>query len=45
LPDLYPDLANQAGNIAIEANINRLSVLGLRYNEVYGAIASIPGIN
>jgi hypothetical protein len=45
LPDLYPDLANQAGNIAIEANINRLSVLGLRYNEMYGAIASIPGIN
>jgi hypothetical protein len=45
LPDLYPDLANQAGNIAIEANINRLSVLGLRYNEMYGAVASIPGIN
>jgi hypothetical protein len=45
LPDVYPDLANQTGNIAIEANINRLSVSGLRYNTVYGAIASIPGIN
>ena len=45
LPDTYPDLANTAGTIAVEGNINRLSVLGLRYNDSYGAVATVPVIN
>jgi hypothetical protein len=45
LPDTYPDLANTAGIIAVDGNINRLSVLGMRYNDGYGAIATVPVIN
>jgi hypothetical protein len=45
LPDSYPDLANRAGTIHVEANINVLSVVGLRYNEVYGTIANVPSMN
>jgi len=45
LPDTYPDLANTAGTISVEGNINRLSVFGLRYNDAYGAIAAVPTIN
>jgi hypothetical protein len=45
LPDTYPDLANRTGTISVEASLNRFSVLGLRYNEAYGAIAAVPGIN
>lgn len=45
LPDTYPDLANRTGTISVEASLNRFSVLGLRYNDTYGAIAAVPGIN
>jgi hypothetical protein len=45
LPDTYPDLANKAGTVTIEGNINRLCAFGLRYNDAYGAIASVPAIN
>jgi hypothetical protein len=45
LPDTYPDLANKTGTAMIEANINRFSVTGLRYNPASGAIASVPPMN
>jgi hypothetical protein len=42
LPNTYPDLANQAGTVAILANINCLSVTGVRYNPASGAISAVP---
>lgn len=45
LPDTYPDLANKMGTAMIEANINRFSATGLRYNPASGAIASVPAMN
>ena len=42
LPNIYPDLANQSGMVAIQSNINILSVSGLRLNPATGAIAAIP---
>lgn len=42
LPNTYPDLANLSGTVAIQANINVLSVSGLRLNPSTGAIAAIP---
>lgn len=42
LPNTYPDLANQTGMIAILANINCLSVSGLRVNPATGAITGVP---
>lgn len=42
LPNTYPDLANQAGTVAIVANINCLSVTGLRVNPTSGAVAAVP---
>lgn len=42
LPNTYPDLANQAGTISILANINCLSVSGLRVNPATGAITAVP---
>jgi hypothetical protein len=42
IPDAYPDLANKAGNVFVEANINRFSAVGIRYNERSGAIAPVP---
>jgi hypothetical protein len=42
LPDTYPDIANKTGTVLLEADIDRLSVTGLRYNELYGAIAALP---
>lgn len=44
LPDIYPDLANQTGAVFIQADTDRLSVAGLRYNDTYGAIAPLPAI-
>jgi len=45
LPNEYPDLANQSGTIALDADIDVLSAMVLRYNPAYGTIASVPGIN
>jgi hypothetical protein len=45
LPDSYPDLANAVGTMNIEADINVLSVVGLRYNDAYGVIAALPTMN
>lgn len=42
LPNTYPDLANQAGSIAIVANINCLSVTGVRFNPTSGAVTALP---
>ena len=42
LPNTYPDLANQTGTIAILANINCLSVTGLRVNPTSGSISAVP---
>ncbi|HLK49929.1 MAG TPA: hypothetical protein VKT49_17420 [Bryobacteraceae bacterium] len=42
LPNTYPDLANQAGTVAILANINCLSVSGLRLNPTSGSVAALP---
>ena len=42
LPNTYPDLANQAGTIAILANINCLSVTGVRFNPASGALTALP---
>lgn len=45
LPDTYPDLANKTGTVAIEGNLDHLSVFGMRYSAAYGAIAAIPLVN
>lgn len=45
LPDVYPDLANKTGTISVQGNINRLSVMGLRYNDLYGAVVALPIIS
>ena len=45
LPNTYPDLANQAGSIAIVANINCLSVTGVRFNPTSGAVTAMPVMN
>jgi hypothetical protein len=45
LPDSYPDLANKTGTVMVEAEINRFSVAGLRYNTASGAIAALPLMN
>ncbi len=42
LPDMYPDLANKTGSVLIEGNIDRLSVSGLRYNDLDGTISALP---
>jgi hypothetical protein len=42
LPDTYPDLANKSGTVLVEADINRFSIAGVRYSDVYGAVASLP---
>ena len=42
LPNTYPDLANKAGMIAIDADINRLSVVALKYNSNSGALTVLP---
>jgi hypothetical protein len=42
LPDTYPDLANKVGTISVEADVNRLAAAGLRYNALYGAVATVP---
>ena len=41
LPDVYPDLAKKKKIISVQGNINCLSVMGLRYNDLYGAVVSI----
>jgi hypothetical protein len=45
LPNEYPDLANQSGTIDLQANINILSAVALRYNAAFGTVAAIPGQN
>ena len=45
LPDTYPDLANKTGTVIVEANTDRFVVQGMRYNEAYGAVASLPAMN
>jgi hypothetical protein len=45
LPNEYPDLANTSGTIDLEADINVLSALAVRYNPTYGTIAAVPGTN
>jgi hypothetical protein len=45
LPDVYPDLANKTGTISVQGNIDRLSVIGLRYNDLYGAVVALPIMN
>jgi hypothetical protein len=45
LPDAYPDLANKSGTVLVGADINRLSVTGLQYNEAYGTIEALPGFS
>ena len=45
IPDTYPDLANKMGTVMVEANTNRFSATGLRYNPASGAIASVPPMN
>jgi hypothetical protein len=42
LPNTYPDLADQTGTIAVLANINCLSVSGLRVNPATGAVTAVP---
>ena len=44
LPDVYPDLANKTGTISVEGDTDRLSVMALRYNDLYGAVVSLPAI-
>ena len=41
VPNTYPDLANQAGTVAVAANIDRLSVAGIRYSSASGAISPL----
>jgi len=45
LPDIYPDLANKTGTVLVEADTDTFAVLGIRYNETYGAIAPLPTVN
>lgn len=45
LPNEYPDLANKSGTIDLQANINVLSAMAVRYNPAYGTIAAVPGMN
>jgi len=45
LPNEYPDLANKSGTIDLQANINVLSAIAVRYNPAYGTVAAVPGIN
>lgn len=42
VPNTYPDLAGQSGTIAVLTNINTLSVAGLRFNPLTGAVTSAP---
>jgi hypothetical protein len=45
LPDTYPDLANKVGSVLVESDIDRFSVTGIRCNDAYGEIASLPIMN
>jgi hypothetical protein len=45
LPNDYPDLANQSGTIDLQADINILSAMAVRYNPGFGTIAAVPGMN
>ena len=42
IPDTYPDLAGKTGTVLIEADTDRLAVMGMRYHETYGTIARLP---
>ncbi len=44
LPNTYPDLANTAGMVSIEADINRLAIAGVRRDPLSGAVSGIPSI-
>ena len=44
VPNTYPDLANRAGTVAVAANMNRLSVAGIRYGSASGAVAALPAM-
>jgi hypothetical protein len=44
IPDVYPDLANKVGTVFVEANLNRFSAFGLRYNESSGVVAALPSL-
>jgi hypothetical protein len=45
LPNEYPDLANKSGTIDLQADLNVLAALAVRYNPTYGTIAAVPGMN
>jgi len=44
IPNTYPDLANKAGTVEIEADINRLTVTGIRSNYDTGALSALPTV-